>query len=283
MKKTIYIHAFLLFGLSEIVSASNYELPNIFEQTNNGLGMSAVVARLSYREPNVKEYGFVYGLALDLKNVFYKKLYTDLYGDFTTGKITYDGMNQLKYEPRKSKVEIDLSNIDGKLGVILLDSDYFQLIPYGGLGFHYWQRGTNQATIYRTTYYNFKAIGGARINFALSDKAVLSPYFNIGTTFGSHVKFTSYYTDFTPNGKFDLHLDNKIIYETGLEINYKLDDQIFLMGTLSYSRFGYGESESKPLLRPVPLPNGKIGNSTSEPNSKTNEIKFGIGMRFGFV
>jgi hypothetical protein len=264
MKKIFYAISFLLFALSDEVFSYN-----ILEQTNNGFGIGATVVHLSYREPEVQNYGTIYGLSLDLRNVFYERLYADFYGDFATGKIQYDGVDKYTHAPLKHKNDSDLFNVDGKLGVILLNTEYFQLIPYGGLGFHYWK----QSSINK--YYNFKAIAGTRVNFALFDNTVLSPYVNIGTTFGSHVKFTNYDPNGNINGKFNLKLGNKVIREVGVEINHKLDDQMFLFGTMSYTRFGYGQSEWRLTTDGL--------YQTQEPDSKTNEIRFGIGMRFGFL
>lgn len=278
MKRIICVTSIFMFFLSEIATA-DFGFHHIFEQINNGFNLGFTAMNFNYREdvrdvdPNapgdVKNTGMAYGIAVGVRNVFLERLYTDLSGEYAIGKIRYDGFKHYTYVPVSNRATNDFVNLDAKLGVILLDHEYFQLIPYGGLGFRYWKLDTGDD--YR--YYNFKAVVGSKINCTPIDNLVLSPYFNFGTTLGAHAKSKVYDINQAYQGKANLSLGNKAIQELGLEINYRLESEIFLVGTVSYTHFGFGRSSQQTV--------GSIG--VTEPNSKTNEVRFGIGIKYSFM
>jgi len=282
MKKLIYCTSVVIFLLSNTASA-DIDSSDAFDQINNSFSAGFTVMHFNYRENaqevnsdlpgNIEDYGNAFGLALNFRNVFFQKLYTDLYGEYAVGKLQYDGFLMFPdkndaYVPSKHKNTNNFANIDMKLGVILLNNTYFQIIPYGGLGFRYWTPDTFH------TYYNFKALVGAKLHCALSDNLILSPYTNIGTTLYSHAKAKVYDKTDNYQGKANHKLGNKIIKEFGLEINYRLDHELFVVGTVSHTHFEYKKS--------APQTVGTVKDLT-EPNSKTNELRFTFGIRYGFM
>lgn len=272
MKKLIYFASIAIFLLSSLASADD-DYPDVLEHINNSFFGGITVMHLNYKETfnkddnvpgSVEEFGWSYGLGLNFRNVFYDRLYTDVYGEFTTGKIQYDGYTQATRKPLKKKESHNFANIDAKLGDILLNTKYFQIIPYGGLGFRYW------TPLNIRTYYNFKAYFGTKINCVLFDDLVLSPYANIGTTLYSHAKYkAASYSDGTSTSKTNHSLGNKMLREIGLEINYRMEHELFVTGMISHTRFSYGRSVTQ--------------GGYAEPNSTTNELRFVLGIRYGFA
>ena len=65
---------------------------------------------------------------------------------------------------------------------------------------------------------------------------------------------------------------SKPIYQTGLEINYKCSDDLFFTGFINYTHFQYGRSQI--IWDPIFMKN------MIEPDSRTNEIKVGVGLRY---
>jgi hypothetical protein len=281
MKKIIYYTSFAGLLLSSAILA-DISTSDTFGQINNSFAVGFNLMHFNYREDagdpavgapgNVEDYGHAYGLGLNIRSTFFERLYTDLYGEYAMGKLQYKGFNQLSkanptYMPLSDKRSNDFVNVDMKLGAILLDTSYFQLIPYGGIGFRYWTPTTHNK------YYNFKALLGAKTNLALSENLVLSPYANIGKLFYARAKAEVYdYYDGSLQGTANHKLGSKLIRELGVEINYRLDYELFLTAMVSHTHFEYEKSI---------VPVGSM--ISTEPNSKTNELRFSIGMRYGFL
>ena len=103
------------------------------------------------------------------KNIFFDRIYTDLYGEYLMGKITYKGFHEKDLASASYKISNNLANLDAKLGLVLIDTQSLQVIPYGGLGFRYWKRHTMK----EYTYYNFKPIIGIRTGI-LTEQTIFS-------------------------------------------------------------------------------------------------------------
>lgn len=266
MKRPIITNISLILGLLLPWYATARSV-HIFDELNNSFSANASFAYLNYREHpqeinpdapgDVTDIGLTYGLAINTRNLFFTKIYTDLTLEYVAGKIKYDGYEQSpSYTVIKRKMMQSMINIDTKLGLILLDNNYLQLIPYGGLGFRHWQQATH------LSYQHFKALAGVRLNCFLSENFSLSPFASIGTTLRPRAKNTVLPVTF--------HMGTKAIYEAGLELNYRLDDEIFLTSSASYTSFRYGQDiNTHPTYK--------------EPNSKTQEIRFSIGIKYSFI
>lgn len=284
MKKLIYSISITMLLLSTNIASAEVDIGDTLALINSSFSASFTTMRFNYLEAvedtreinpdipgDIKDSGWAFGATIAFRNVFFEKMYTELSGEYTFGKLKYEGFTKdASFTPLSQKVSSDFFNIDAKLGFILVDTQYFQIIPYGGLGFRYWQRHTMNDY----TYYNFKPIVGAKINCAFFDDLVLSPYANIGTTYWAHAKSKEYDDDKNYIGKANLKLGKKLIREFGLEINYRLDHELFLTGTVSHTHFGFGKSDPQDV---------GTRKGITEPNSTTNELRFSIGMRYGFM
>jgi len=270
MKKINYITGFICFMmLSQAFGRTSYS-DDVFDQINNSLAFGMTGTYLDYAEritdnsPTYPDWandtvrGVIPGFNFNIRSDFFRKIYTDFYADLSVGKLTYDGAYQ---DPPHNPYVYDNShvviNTDVKLGYIFIDGQSVQVIPYIGVGYHFWDRGLNDP-MNREKYQNFNAIFGVKLNCAVTDDLFISPYVNAGKTFGAKMKKVL-------SGR-DYDLGSKPIYQTGLEMNYRLHDDLFLTGFANYTHFQYGKSQ--------------VVSGFFEPDSRTNEIKVGVGIRY---
>jgi len=276
MKKLIYVIGIVALLSSRIASA-NAVFHDAMEQVNSSFAAGFNFMRFNYVEDvrdaardldripppgDVKNYGNAYGLMIQFRNLFYEWLHTEIAGEYATGKIKYDGYHQYTYEVRKYKKAQHFFNVDTKLGVLVFTSKYFQVIPYVGFGYHYWGASPNY------NYSHYKPIVGGKLNFSFYDTLVLSPYVNVGKTLAARAKAKLYNRDGNFVNDVKYKLGGKNIQEFGLELNYRLDNEIFFTAMVSHTHFEYGKSG--------------IVQSSIEPSSETNELRIGIGIRIGF-
>lgn len=279
MKKFKNIVVFIVACFIFSQAFAGYDTDEIFEQINNSWAVGLAGLNINYKEiflpsdaihppfkPKSTEAGTIVGLTFDKRTAFFRKIYTDLYLDFYNGELEYDGSYQKTHEPLVFNARHIFFNADAKLGGILTFANSFslQIIPYVGVGYRYWDRGYNN--ILEEEYQHFKNSIGLKLDWLLTDNCVLSPYIEGGKTFSARMKDT--------NGDLGTFtLGNKPIYSVGLELNYKMSYKFFLNGFVDFTSFEYGRSEYKHSV--------ERKGDYCEPASKTNEIKVGLGIRFG--
>ncbi|CAL7960595.1 conserved exported hypothetical protein [Gammaproteobacteria bacterium] len=276
LKNTIVLLACLTFSPAFARLLENGAL----DQINNSVAVDVTGLNLKYWEyfsPSMgdssksksTEAGTIVGFFLNVRKAIIEKIYTDLSFDYYSGKLKYDGIYQKTYLPLATKFQHKIFNADLKTGYIFTftESNSFQIIPYVGVGYRYWNRQSDN--FYNEKYQHYKAVVGMKCNWLLTDDFVLSPYIEGGKIFSANAK--------EPYYGWSYILGKKPIYEAGLEANYKLFDEFFLNGFASYTQFKYGRSEYQ----------YKTIDDTiwrfCEPDSKTNEIKFGFGVRYSWM
>lgn len=257
------------------------------DQINNSAVVGISGLNLDYKEiffdsdkrsngvlPKSTEAGTILGVYFNPRAAFLNNtIYTDLYLDYYDGKLKYDGSrDENVYQngiliatnsvPVEGKFCHKFFNANFKSGYIFtfFENHSFQAIPYVGVGYRYWKR-TSDALNYES-YHHYKAIAGIKFNWLLTDNFVVSPYAEGGRIFSAKMKIPYYDRSYT--------LGKKPIYETGIELNYRIFDEFFLNGIASYTQFKYGKSDSS-------------SNGSYEPDSKTNELKFGLGIRYSWL
>jgi hypothetical protein len=244
---------------------------DIFEQINNSYAIYLSGLNVNYKESsdtsNFKstEAGTILGSNFDMRHTFLKKIYTDLYLDIYNGELEYDGaLLDPPHTPLKIKLRHLFFNTNAKVGYVFAadDSPSLQFIPYLGVGYRYWDRQYNN--IVEEKYQHGKTIVGLKLDWLLTDDFILSPYIEGGTTFCAYMQ-----SDYIG---LSYKLGSKPIYSVGLELNYKIAHKIFLSGFVDFTSFKYGISDKKFSVKR----NGIFW----EPNSKTNEVKIGLGVRF---
>ena len=258
------------------------------DQMNNSIAFGGVGFNLDYKEtflptdntsingvaPKSTESGTILGLFLSARKAFVERIYTDLYLDYLNDKIKYDGIlvnsNNTIFTPFSGNFWHKFFNADLKSGYIFTftDSNSFQVIPYIGVGYRYWDRLSN--TISREKYQHYKAIVGLKLNWWMTDSFILSPYVEGGKIFSARMEYCK--------GSTSYKLGNKPIYTAGLEFNYKIFDEFFLNGFASYTQFKYGRSEKN-----IQKTADESILTSFEPDSKTRELKFGLGIRYSWM
>jgi hypothetical protein len=265
MKKT-KILIILMVGFMWTQAFAGLEAENILKQINNSMASGLVALNIDYKEfvddPNFKstEAGTMAGLFLNARIAPWEKLYADLYLDFLAGTLKYDGAYATPpYAPLVKDFAHIFFNTILKVGPLFNLGDRYSLqaIPYVGIGYRYWHRQSNN--FYSEKYHHGKALVGIKLNCLLTDDFVLSPYVEVGKMFGAHMEYVA--------TGVDHKLGNKPIYGAGLELNYKMADDLFLNGFVNYTQFKYGKS-------------ALATDGSYEPDSKTREIKLGIGVRY---
>ncbi|EKE01289.1 MAG: hypothetical protein ACD_21C00171G0002 [uncultured bacterium] len=270
------ILSFFVFGQA----LAGLEVENALWQINNSVAFGLVGFNLDYKEsflssdaragvmPKSTESGTILGLFFDVRKAFAETIYTDFYLDYYDGKLKYDGSERNTYAPLTANLWHRFFNADAKAGYIFTftEDSVLQLIPYAGVGYRYWYRQYNNVGEGgKEKYKNYKVVGGIKLNWLLTDEFIISPYFEGGKTFGANMKYCG---SGTGNG-YNYTLGNKPIYEAGLEANWRMFDEFFLNGFANYTQFKYGRSAPQA--------------GSFEPDSKTREIKFGLGVRYSWL
>lgn len=132
------------------------------------------------------------------------------------------------------------------------------LTPYATVGYHHWDRAVNQGETYSHGY----AGGGAMLQYAATDRLVLTADGMIGGTFGSHINVAG------PTG-FSAALGNSMTYKLGLSADYALTRQLHMSAGVDYTDFKYGASALQPSLY-------------YEPHSTSHVTTFNIGIGYAF-
>jgi hypothetical protein len=248
---------------------------NIFYRLNHSFAVNVAALNFKYKEifkPEQKskkstEAGTILGFDFSMRTVFWERIYGAFHIDFYGGALKYDGTTQGTPQKPPEPLVGDFNhwfvNTDIKTGYILPVGDSIQVIPYVGVGYRFWNRGANDIGSGKIYYQNYKTIAGIKLDLLLTENFILSPYFETGKTLKPIVK--DFGSDLTWN------LGSKPIYSFGLELNYRAFSDLFLNVFVNYTRFEYGMSIDKY--------SSKKSADCYEPNSKTNEIKVGLGIR----
>ena len=255
------------------------------EQINNSAAFGVTGLNLKYWEkflftdakkgalPKSTEAGTIIGFYFNPRVSLNEKIYTDLYLDYYNGSLKFDGTSQNSpFTPVVDKFWHKFVNADFKTGYIFTftENHSFQAIPYVGVGYRYWYRMHNNLWI-QEKYQHYKAVVGIKFNWLMAEDFILSPYIEGGQIFNAQMKFCGNDpVDASMHG-LKFKLGNKLVYTGGLELNYKIFDEFFLNGFVSYTQFKYGRSALQPI------------NGSFEPDSKTNELKAGLGIRYSWL
>jgi outer membrane receptor protein involved in Fe transport len=220
------------------------------------------------------------GLVFYVNKVFFKKLYTHFYIDYVPGSTNYDGINIDKKNSSETRREHNIININTKIGYALPLNKTLQAIPYGGIGYRMWHRAINE-NIYCTnnaTYQSYYANIGIKFNWLLLDNLILSPYMDYGRVFKANMIYDRKQQSTTnkysgnkiniPDLYIENHLKNRAIYRMGLELDYYWCKDFSFGIFLNHEHFSFGQSD--------------IQNGYQEPDSITNETKYGIIFRYSF-
>jgi hypothetical protein len=146
--------------------------------------------------------------------------------------------------------------VDGKLGRAFPLGNVAMLIPYGELGYRYWNRdlGGGQTEEYQ----NGNILGGVMLQLSPAERWILSAYGAGGTTFAPQMQ--------TDGTTYDLGLSG--MYKIGAKIGFDVTPKVELFSTLDYDHFSYGKSS--------------VIAGAYEPNSHTEDTAVRVGAAYHF-
>ena len=194
-------------------------------------------------------------LSVDASGAFGNEHYNGAVYDSNTN--TYD----IPYQTRTNET---VATVDGKVGQGFYVSNRVMLIPYGDLGFRYWDRDLGQGQDEK--YQTMMALGGLMLEIAPTDRLVLSGYASGGTTFFNRM---------TTSGNA-YQLGSAGVEKVGAKIGYDLTRKVELFTTLDYGHFHNGRSQN----------NTEIINNveyiSDEPGSRTSDTTMRVGLGYHF-
>lgn len=156
--------------------------------------------------------------------------------------------------------------IGGSLGMPFYVSRDVALVPYITGGYRHWNRDLEGSGGYNEVYTNEYAGLGVKGYMAMSRRLVLGAYVNADAVVGGSV--TAY--GFVPQRAVTAPFDVSMAESVGLSANYSLNRAVGLYGDIGYSHLNYtgGPVEGVP--------------GAFEPNSQTNQVGIGAGVRVYF-
>jgi opacity protein-like surface antigen len=114
---------------------------------------------------------------------------------------------------------------------------------------------------YKCNFENYRLLGGVMFQIpVINDEFLLTPYAAIGKAF--NVKFA--------DEKINVNtaLDNQLIYEAGLGLNFRLDEKMSVNIFMSYDRLSLKTNDIAGVV---------------VPNNNFNQFKAGLGIRYSFM
>jgi hypothetical protein len=285
----VLVGAVAFSGTATIGQVRADELPVV--AIHNEIGVAAEGQLLNYKEnfSNVpahdRENGWAPGANLSGQVMFNAYGITHIYAaidyGIVSGQSTYtgatiDGDYPVQYQHHVAMRDLNLEL--GK-GFALLDGRLL-LTPVLQFGHHAWDRDLS----YSETYHNFYVGGAVHVDYALTQRLVLSGRFGVAETFkaGMDLSGTSYFAnDGTPvplsNASFNLGA--LPVWQAGVGLDYAITKRCHLFGKLDFQRFGY----SMGTATLTGNYNGRsVRLSTIEPNSWTQTLMPMFGAAYAF-
>ncbi len=181
--------------------------------------------------------------------------------DFSTAN--YNGHLLFTGAPAQGTTKETIWEMNGRIGRGFPIGKYVMLIPYGQVGYRYWDRNLGQGQV--EDYDNVKLMGGLMAQVAPTSSLVLSMSMAGGQTISPKMNAKDINADFT--------LTEKPIWEGELKAGYALSQHLEMFGAFDYTQFSYGRSG---------LVTGNDGNQYFEPNSKTKQYTSRLGLAYRY-
>jgi len=251
---------------------------------NNQFAIQFVTTSFDYREHNAgvlfdTESGWVPGVGAEItvmQTFIVPNFYFDAAVSYLDGQTDYvggpiDGSAPFGSIVAKSGAQV--LDLDFRVGKGFAISSSFMATPFVGTGFHQWDRGVNQGETYSHGYVG----GGMLLQWAATNKLVVSANGVVGTTFASFIDVAG------PLG-FSGDLGDSLIWKAGGGIDYAVTDHWHASAKVELTEFSYGRSDD----HSVSALCNSIAASTCgwrvwEPHSDTQliTVRAGIGYSWG--
>ncbi|MDE1900826.1 MAG: hypothetical protein KGI37_04165 [Alphaproteobacteria bacterium] len=248
------------------------ELPATrFYHFDNELWAAAGTSFFNYKENSSpvgnSEHGWLPSLAGGGSYMTHGNLYLSFDGSISLGNAhdsaSYDAATGKFNALTGSSAHQTISTIDAKIGQGLQVSQSVMFIPYIDGGFRYWTRDLGQGQ--SEDYHNFDVLGGVMMQYAPTDRLMLSVYGSGGTTVGGRMTATN-------NETYDLGATG--MEKAGAKLGYDLTRDVELFTTFDYDHFHSGAS---PLNY-----DAATGTTTSAPGSMTSDATTRVGIGYHF-
>lgn len=252
-----------------------YAATQDIKSVNNQVGLQLTTIDVDYLEKENgekldSEGGHVPGFSLSLslmRDVFFtndyfhveysrNKGHTDYVGQYLDGGAGYGSLK----DNSKAKMT-DYSFRYGK-GFELADS--FMLTPYVEIGQHEWERGVNDGETYKNKWWGL----GVLAQYSPIQRFVVGVDAMLGRTFDSKIDVKG------PFG-FNDSLGKSDIYRIGISGDYAITEHIHANAGIDYVNYKYGKSGFNEV-------EADPGFLYYEPNSKTENTTFKIGVAYSF-
>jgi hypothetical protein len=219
---------------------------------------------------NSNESGWLPGIYLSYDYKEPSNIYIKLYGNYADGNLTYDGAT-FSGTPMSFDHSMSFFKFEGDIGYTNAINEKLLLIPYTGYGYRYWRRGETEnisGALFIKEQYTWSYIPvGVRVDYKMDDKWTIGANAAVHFMFGG--KMTAYFSEVNsalPDVDFDL--GDKPAYYFEIPVSYKYDQNWSFVGTFWYEYSEIGKSDTVYGLY--------------EPDSKTNQYGFSLGVAYSF-
>lgn len=251
---------------------------DLFNKINNSISLFFASSNPAYEEyidevtlDSEKTIGnnYLSGAAIEGRKKF-GKVVASIYGDFFTGNLRYSGAT---WDGEPLTFDASHNTYDVNLG---LEIPYFPnrnfviTLPVAKVGYHRWDRATDANTRpgdYEEVYSNWFLAGGVGMGYNILDRVYLSGNVLLGLTLDAQMVADPMPPMIITSQTFDL--DSKPYYEGNLQADISLTQRLFASLFLKYTQFEYGKSHGNDYY-------------IYEPDSRTKDLKFGIGIKYSF-
>ena len=256
---------------------------------NNQVSANIVIERLDYKErADNRVLDEVYGWAPGVELIFRKQFYHFMVAPslmFVKDKFGYKG--GLNNGPADVVLTDDTDNtfFTGRVKLAYIfefHSDYV-IMPYVSVGYRHWWRNVppigdivegNErigVNLFTEEYEHKFAMAGLEVQHSFNDKLAYRAYAAIGSTFDAHIQgIIIHPLNVGKTYELNLNLGSARIYELGLEAQYQLSERTAVTAGIEYTEFEYRKSKVNML-------------GILEPDSKTRELMFKLGIAFALV
>lgn len=269
--------------LGSVVSVANASdmSNNPIIAANDVMGIGYVGTQNNYSEdvpsPADTENGLVNGVKLNASANFngfgVKHWYLGSSYTYSSGNVTYREGGVVS---EKSKHTENVINLKFGKSFFMVDNR-LAITPYLFGGYRWWHRDVPGGVAAPENYHNGYIGVGSMVQYAATNRLVLTASSGIGEVIGAGVSGTinpeiaSEY-DFPSNMSFSL--SSRPYYTLGWGANYRVNRHMSIYGELNYTDFMYGASK-------------KVANiddtvALNEPSSQTSQFAFGVGLDYDF-
>jgi hypothetical protein len=245
------------------------------EINQRAFDLGASTQHLSYKEfldSGVvfdREYGNVpmarASLSIPFTHVRGHPLTFSLDGDFSNGRLTYDGATW-DGTPIKSQLKHRMYDYVAGLSYLYASSASWAIEPMMSLGYHRWDRWVDAEAhpgAYGEHYSHYHWFIGGVFRYALTPKVHVASTIRFGRTFSAEISME----DMGLAQGAAASLGNKPVFSFVEDVRWQATPDWSVHAFVAYMRFAYGKSAASL-------------SGTYEPDSRTSAANYGLGLTY---